>query len=172
MNTNKSHILKWRFDISTFRLIGRDLITDRVTALFELVKNCYDANAQNVTITFKDGSTAVHSLLLGSMRPGRSIWIQGTLGEMEGWIGDGEFRLYQYDKKTSGYKATTFNFKDTEGETGGHFGGDRGLVADFCDLMDGVEPSISCTSINDSIWGHLVCYAADKSQKRGEKIII
>lgn len=48
--------LKWRFDISTFRLIGRDLITDRVTALFELVKNSYDANAQNVTITFTNVS--------------------------------------------------------------------------------------------------------------------
>ena len=32
--------LRWRFDVSTFRLIGRDLITDRITALFELVKNC------------------------------------------------------------------------------------------------------------------------------------
>lgn len=47
-------ILKWRFDVSTFRLIGRDLITDRITALFELVKNCYDANAQNVTVTFEN----------------------------------------------------------------------------------------------------------------------
>ena len=46
--------LKWRFDVSTFRLIGRDLITDRITALFELVKNSYDANAQNVTVTFKN----------------------------------------------------------------------------------------------------------------------
>lgn len=45
--------LKWRFDVSTFRLIGRDLITDRVTALFELVKNCYDANAQNVNVILK-----------------------------------------------------------------------------------------------------------------------
>ena len=44
--------LKWRFDVSTFRLIGRDLITDRITALFELVKNCYDANAQNVIVSF------------------------------------------------------------------------------------------------------------------------
>ena len=44
--------LKWRFDVSAFRLIGRDLITDRITALFELVKNCYDANATEVTITF------------------------------------------------------------------------------------------------------------------------
>ena len=24
--------LKWRFDVSAFRLIGRDLITDRITA--------------------------------------------------------------------------------------------------------------------------------------------
>lgn len=44
--------LKWKFDVSAFRLIGRDLITDRVTALFELVKNCYDANARNVNVTF------------------------------------------------------------------------------------------------------------------------
>lgn len=45
--------LKWRFDVSTFRLIGRELITDRITALFELVKNCYDANAQKVSVVFE-----------------------------------------------------------------------------------------------------------------------
>jgi signal transduction histidine kinase len=44
--------LKFNFDISTFRLIGRELITDRITALIELVKNCYDANAENVTLEF------------------------------------------------------------------------------------------------------------------------
>jgi signal transduction histidine kinase len=49
MESNK---LKWRFDVNTFRLLGRDLITDRITALFELVKNSYDANAENVTIEF------------------------------------------------------------------------------------------------------------------------
>ena len=46
--------LKWRFDVSTFRLIGRDLITDRITALFELVKNSYDANARNVIVSFEN----------------------------------------------------------------------------------------------------------------------
>ncbi len=51
---DKQESLKWRFDVSTFRLIGRDLITDNITALFELVKNCYDANASNVTITFEN----------------------------------------------------------------------------------------------------------------------
>lgn len=51
---SKTCTLKWRFDVSTFRLIGRDLITDRVTALFELIKNCYDANATEVTVTFEN----------------------------------------------------------------------------------------------------------------------
>jgi signal transduction histidine kinase len=44
--------LKWNFDVSTFRLLGRELITDRITALFELVKNCYDANADTTTLIF------------------------------------------------------------------------------------------------------------------------
>ena len=48
--------LKWRFDISTFSLIGRELITDRITALFELVKNCYDANATRVDVVFENVS--------------------------------------------------------------------------------------------------------------------
>ena len=51
---NEKGSLRWRFDVSTFRLIGRDLITDRVTALFELVKNCYDANASEVTVRFEN----------------------------------------------------------------------------------------------------------------------
>lgn len=48
--------LKFNFDVSTFRLLGRELITDRITALFELVKNCYDANSNKVTLTFHNAS--------------------------------------------------------------------------------------------------------------------
>jgi signal transduction histidine kinase len=44
--------LHWQFDISTFRLLGRELITDRITALVELVKNAYDANATEVHVEF------------------------------------------------------------------------------------------------------------------------
>ncbi len=52
MENNSPSILHFKFDVSTFRLLGRELITDRITALFELVKNCYDANAEKVDITF------------------------------------------------------------------------------------------------------------------------
>ena len=53
MENNNPTILHFKFDVSTFRLLGRELITDRITALFELVKNCYDANAENVQLTFE-----------------------------------------------------------------------------------------------------------------------
>lgn len=52
--------LKWRFDASTFKLLGRGLITDRITAIYELVKNCYDANAENVQLEFYDVNTKNH----------------------------------------------------------------------------------------------------------------
>ncbi|RZJ86261.1 MAG: hypothetical protein EOO20_18670 [Chryseobacterium sp.] len=52
--TQKNEPLKWRFDVNTFRLLGRDLITDRITAVFELVKNAYDANATEVIVTFSN----------------------------------------------------------------------------------------------------------------------
>lgn len=53
MENDNPSILHFKFDVSTFRLLGRELITDRITALFELVKNCYDANAEKVDITFE-----------------------------------------------------------------------------------------------------------------------
>ena len=46
--------LKWRFDASTFKLLGRGLITDRITAIYELVKNSYDADATSVELEFNN----------------------------------------------------------------------------------------------------------------------
>jgi signal transduction histidine kinase len=54
---NENTSLRWRFDVNTFRLLGRDLITDRITAVFELVKNCYDANATSVIVDFQNISS-------------------------------------------------------------------------------------------------------------------
>lgn len=54
MKEREIQILKFKFDVSAFRLLGRELITDRITALFELVKNSYDANAKNVLVQFEN----------------------------------------------------------------------------------------------------------------------
>lgn len=52
MSKKETNFLKFNFDVSAYRLLGRELITDRITALFELVKNSYDSNANVVTIEF------------------------------------------------------------------------------------------------------------------------
>lgn len=54
IKSDKDRTLRWRFDVNTFRLLGRDLITDRITAVFELVKNCYDANSTEVVVEFQN----------------------------------------------------------------------------------------------------------------------
>ncbi|MFM9838365.1 MAG: sensor histidine kinase [Cyclobacteriaceae bacterium] len=61
MEKTKNQKLRWRFDVNTFRLLGRELITDRVTAVFELVKNCYDANATEVSVNFSNVSSKTDS---------------------------------------------------------------------------------------------------------------
>ena len=40
-------------------IIGRDLITDDFIAVFELVKNSYDANAKNVFIEFENNKIII-----------------------------------------------------------------------------------------------------------------
>ena len=121
-------------------------------------------------ITFADGSTATHSVTLGVMKPGRNIWVVGTKGEIEGFADEGTLKLTKYSKQTSLWESQSFDFNDVKGETGGHFGGDKGLINDFCQLVLGQQPSISCTSVQDSITGHLLVFAADKAMKENKII--
>ncbi|XCF04801.1 sensor histidine kinase [Tamlana crocina] len=51
-SSKQDNFIRFNFDVSAYRLLGRELITDRITALFEIVKNSYDANSDNVTISF------------------------------------------------------------------------------------------------------------------------
>lgn len=126
---------------------------------------------QNVLIKFKNGSTANHSLVLGAMKPTRTIFVSGTKGEIEG-DPSGELILRKFDKTTDFFTEEKISFTDKLGETGGHYGGDRGLVADFVDYIEGRTPSLSCTDISDSINGHEVVFAADKSVKEDKPVEI
>lgn len=110
-------LLKWRFDISTFRLIGRELITDRITALFELVKNCYDANAQKVSVIFEN---------VGPNMKGSAISIQDDgFGMSFEDIRDKWMVIGTANKRNSPYSPEPFNRKCV-GEKGiGRFAVDK-----------------------------------------------
>jgi hypothetical protein len=48
-----------KYLVNAYRLLGRELITDRITVLFELVKNCYDVNSTEVRVEFFDANPLI-----------------------------------------------------------------------------------------------------------------
>ena len=46
--------MKFRISSALKNIIGRDLITDDFIAIYELVKNSYDAGATQVTVKIRD----------------------------------------------------------------------------------------------------------------------
>ncbi len=122
---------------------------------------------QTVSIRFKNGSTATHSMLTSTMKRGRTIYILGTDGEIENALDDGTVTLRTFDERQKGkYKEVVFDFNNGDGDavTGGHYGGDYNLVKDFVSYISGEQSSVSISGIEDSIYGHLCVYAADKSR--------
>lgn len=124
---------------------------------------------QSVMIEFKDGSTATHNMVCGTSRPMRKIHIIGTTGELHGIMDDNKYVIRHIDPRPGHeYKEVERNLNDegdTTGAFGGHGGGDIRLSEDFVDALEGNEPSISCTSLADSLNGHLIGFAADQAME-------
>ena len=128
---------------------------------------------QTLTLQFGNGSTATHMLLSAAARGSeRRLFIAGTKGEIEGFAGDNKFLLTKYNPATSGHTETVFDITADGAAASGHYGGDAALMKDFIDLMRGGKPSVSCTSIDDSINGHLCVYAADAAMKDGRRTAV
>ncbi len=129
---------------------------------------------QSVVIEFADGATVTHNMVGGTSRPCRKIHIIGTRGEISGIMDDNKFTVYKIDTRPEHEYSTEVvdlnNEGDTTGAFGGHGGGDLRLVEDFVSVLEGKEPSISCTSLADSVNGHLIGFTADRS--RVEKRVI
>jgi predicted dehydrogenase len=127
---------------------------------------------QSVLIEFADGSTATHNMVAGTSRPMRKIHIIGTEGELHGIMDDNKYQIRKIDPRP-GCEFTEIEYDlknegDTTGAFGGHGGGDIRLSADFVSLLEGNEPSISCTTIADSVNGHLIGFAADRAMEENK----
>ena len=63
MNSQNKDLF-FRISSGLKNLIGRDLISDRYIAVFELVKNSYDANASKVTISFDQSVDGTERIII------------------------------------------------------------------------------------------------------------
>ncbi len=116
---------------------------------------------QAVIVEFADGCVATHTLVGGTARPCRTVHLVGTLGEIEGVMEEGAFTIRKPDARAGHeYSEETVDMR-VSGSM--HGGGDLRLVGDFLRVLRGEPPSISTTTIEDSIYGHLIAYAADRA---------
>ena len=126
---------------------------------------------QSVLINFASGATGTHNMVGGSSRSMRHIHIIGTKGEIYGDFEESKFVVSKiHPTKIDEKIVEEVDLRvtgDMVGAYGGHGGGDEKLAEDFVKFLRGETPSLACTSIFDSVAGHLCVYLADKSREAG-----
>ena len=124
---------------------------------------------QTVIVNFQDGVTGTFTLVGAVPKAERKIHITGTRGELKGTFEDSTYVIRKAAPNNT-FEETAYDVGvrgHMDGEYGGHGGGDLRLAADFTDAIRGGEPSISCTSLEDSIYSHLTVFRAEKARKNG-----
>lgn len=131
---------------------------------------------QSVAIEFADGTTATLNMVGGAAKPSRSLHLIGTTGEIQGNLEDSRFVIRHIDPRPGHeYAEEVIDLSlggDMTGAFGGHGGGDLRLMADFVQLVRGEQPSISTTTLADSVNGHLIGFRADLAMEEGRVVTI
>lgn len=73
MDQPNQNYLQFRVSTALKSIIGKDLINDKYIAVFELVKNAYDAGARRVEITFENINTPDSRLIIKDDGKGMSL---------------------------------------------------------------------------------------------------
>lgn len=124
---------------------------------------------QSVMVRFKNGATGTFNMIGNTSRPERSIHIIGTKGEVKGIFDDSTYSIRKPAPETeSGYIEEIIDLNimgDKTGAHGGHGGGDLRIPEDFIKYIRGEEPSVSCSSIEKSVVGHLAVFRADQARR-------
>ncbi len=130
---------------------------------------------QTLSVEFENGSVASFTMLGGASKAGRWIHIVGTKGEICGYIESAKLTVTRFDR-SEGVFAGTDEEIDVSSQIvandmyEGHAGGDYALMHDVVRSFAGEGDSISITRLDDSINGHLIVYAAEKSRKQ-ERVV-
>ena len=129
---------------------------------------------QSVLVNFASGATGTHNMVGGSAEPRRDIHIIGTKGEIFGNFEESKFTVLKINPSPDAHneecdvEEVDLNVSgDMVGAYGGLGGGDERLAEDFVKFIRSEKPSLACTSIFDSVAGHLSVYLADESRENG-----
>lgn len=119
---------------------------------------------QTVNLLFEDGVTVTFTMCAFN-RGGRYIHIMGTKAELRAALdGTGEpIRLYDFESRTT--QEIPITGKD--GISGGHGGGDEGIIESLYQYLTGGDPGCSVSDVAVSVDNHLIVFAAEKARETG-----
>ncbi len=125
---------------------------------------------QSIIVHFDNGAVASFTMVGGSSKAGRRMYICGTHGELEGNLEEGTFAYRKFNRSegTFGYDEEIIDVNaliHQNDDYSGHAGGDYAIIHDLVRYLNGDRSSHSITALKDSINSHLVVYAAEKSRK-------
>lgn len=153
----------------TARLKGKD-IYEVLDGKEDVIGRCVfhgENNAidnQVVNMMFENGTTAHLTMCAFSERCYRYIKVHGTKGEIHGDAEEGILYLTEYGKPVQTIDVNQFTDRMLDD---GHGGGDYFLYKDFIDYITLNSPSITRTTIDDSIESHLIGFKAEESRLSG-----
>ncbi|MBR7160867.1 MAG: Gfo/Idh/MocA family oxidoreductase [Clostridia bacterium] len=115
---------------------------------------------QVVNMEFEGGVTATLSVNAFN-QGGRYIRIYGTKGELYAFASSTSIHVYTFDDKKSHEIPVC---ETEEAITGGHGGGDDGIVLDLYDYLCGTYTGVSVADIRVSVANHMIGFAAEEAR--------
>lgn len=125
---------------------------------------------QSVLVNFESGATGTHNLVGGSAQSLRTMRITGTKGEIYAELENKFVNIKIINPDPEKYfDERTVDLSHTPDE--GHGGADTELTVDFVRYIRNDNPSVSCTSIQNSVAGHKIIFLADKSRENSGQVM-
>jgi len=142
-----------------------EMIIDAITntqygkCVFKCDNNVVDH--QTVNLLFEDNITVTFNMNAFN-KGGRFIRIMGTGGEISAALdGESPIKLYTFEDK----KTEQIPLGGKDGMSGGHAGGDEGIVKALYEYINKTYIGKSVPEISESSMNHLIAFAAEESRK-------
>ena len=138
--------------------------TDYGKCVFKCPNNVVDH--QVVNLEFEDDIFASFTMSAFS-KGSRTIKIGGTKGTIEASMADPIIKIHHFLGKED--REVDLNSVTADNITGGHGGGDIGILYALKDLLEGV-PNESVCEISESCDNHMIAFAAEESRLTGKVV--
>lgn len=140
--------------------------TDYGKCVFQCDNDVVDHQIINMEF---EGGVTVNLTMEAFNKGGRTTVLMGTKGEIRANMKEDFITLYDFATRES-REIKIEEAVVNEAITGGHGGGDRGIVHSFYDLLTGDSRSKSLCDISVACENHMLSFAAEESRLTGRVI--